>query len=85
MAKRKIIGSFPSYVAGGENPNGFTAQTANGTAHDVGDGNNESWKWGQQADGPRWNGELSSGFDLTQKPTRHSGPTPKATRNRTGE
>jgi hypothetical protein len=31
----------------GENPNGFTAQTANGTAHDVGTGYNYQYDFGR--------------------------------------
>jgi len=38
----------------GENPNGFVAQTANGTIRDGRGGDGETWRYGQ-ADGPRWN------------------------------
>ncbi len=47
---------FPSMVAGGDNPNGFTAQGAFGTARDEREGANSGWNWGQDADGSRWNG-----------------------------
>lgn len=43
-------------VGAGENPNGFTAQTANGTQHDQGNGHNQ-WGWGNRANGKRWGGD----------------------------
>jgi len=52
---------FESIIQNGENPNGFTAQTANGTAH---------WN------GTGWNKEYSSDFKMTQvqpDPTRPEG------------
>ena len=37
---------FDRLVHKGENPNGFTAQTCNGTAKDFGTGWNKQWNWG---------------------------------------
>lgn len=55
MARRKGI-DFPGMVASGENPNGFRAQTADGTEKDERGLPPQGWKWGYQADGVRWNG-----------------------------
>lgn len=47
-------------VAAGENPNGFTAQTPNGTSHAGGNGTNQrGWFWVRRADGERWNGPVN--------------------------
>jgi hypothetical protein len=45
---------FEKLIAKGENPNGFTAQTANGTAHWKGEGWNrdEPWNSPQVEPGP---------------------------------
>ena len=43
----------------GENPNGFTSQTPNGTQHVSGNGTNERpYRWHGDADGKRWNGPV---------------------------
>ena len=78
---------FPKMVGAGENPNGFTSQTANGTVHDTGGGDNQgNWRYRQQADGERWNGPQSQPFDFGgSRPTRQSGPTRRGRANRTGE
>lgn len=63
---------FADLVGGGENPNGFTAQTPNGVAHVSGVGDNQQrWGWRDKANGERWNGQ-----DLNW--AKHGG-------NRTGE
>ena len=57
MAKRKNL-NFEAMIQDGENPKGFTAQTANGTAHYKGTGWNRSRPWEQEQiseDGP-WQG-----------------------------
>lgn len=50
MAKRPVLASrrrmdFESIIQDGENPQGFTAQTANGTAHWKGSGWNKDYDW----------------------------------------
>lgn len=80
--------SFPRMVGAGENPNGFTAITPNGVAHDVGDGFNDNpWRYNQQADGERWNGPASAQMPLGMpaRNGRRGGPTPRGRGNRTGE
>ena len=44
MAKKRIS-DLESLIADGENPKGFTAQTANGTAHWKGTGWNKEYQW----------------------------------------
>ena len=44
MAKRKNL-NFEAMIQDGENPKGFTAQTANGTAHYKGTGWNKEYDW----------------------------------------
>ena len=44
MAKRRVM-DFEKLIERGENPKGFTAQTANGTAHWRGTGWNKGWDW----------------------------------------
>ena len=43
---RKI--DFEELIGSGENPQGFTAQTANGTAHATGTGWNRNRPWSQE-------------------------------------
>lgn len=48
MKKRKPGGrmmDFEAVIGEGENPRGFTAQTANGTAHWKGTGYNKDFNW----------------------------------------
>ena len=90
MGKRNVILDPLKTVGEGENPNGFTSQTANGTAHAEGRGyNQERYNWNQKADGPRWNtwpedeiapnmGQAVPGIAPGQKPKPFRG-------NRTGE
>ena len=95
--KRRPNLDFPAMVEAGENPNGFTSQTANGTAHDVGAGNNDDgWRGNLQADGPRWNGPRypesfgvgigvpASASSRNAAPKRRGGQTGEKG-NRTGE
>lgn len=77
--------SFARMVGPGENPNGLTAITPNGVAHDVGEGfNQDPWRYNRQADGERWNGSASMPMG-PQKNGRRGGPTPRGRANRTGE
>ena len=50
----RIRMDFEKMIARGENPEGFTAQTANGTAHWKGTGQNknEPWEMDQVEPGP---------------------------------
>lgn len=41
--RRKL--DFEGMIGSGENPKGFTAQTANGTAHATGTGWNKDYDW----------------------------------------
>lgn len=43
--KRAHMLDFEKLIERGENPKGFTAQTANGTAHWKGTGFNKSYDW----------------------------------------
>lgn len=80
-----------SMVAFGENPNGMTAVTPNGVAHDRGEGANHQWNFGPGINGPRWEMpppevEVLSGLPVTG--AMASGPTKRngtKARNRTGE
>jgi hypothetical protein len=45
MRTRGVKMDFEKLIARGENPNGFTAQTANGTAHWRGTGWNKEYDW----------------------------------------
>ena len=47
------LSNLSKLIAKGENPKGFTAQTANGTAKDVGTGWNRGWDWEQEQVEPR--------------------------------
>lgn len=47
-------GDFSRLLGEGENPNGFVAQTANGTIRNGRGGDGETF-WRGSADGPRWN------------------------------
>lgn len=46
MTRRSM--NFEALIEGGANPKGFTAQTANGTAHWNGTGWNENRDWEQE-------------------------------------
>lgn len=48
-------GDFAGLVAEGENPNGFVAQTANGTRRDGFADDGMTYSWGPRPDGERWN------------------------------
>lgn len=48
-------GDFAGLVAEGENPNGFVAQTANGTRRDGFADDGRTYQWGTPPDGARWN------------------------------
>ena len=37
----------------------FTAQTPNGTLHESGNGANQNWSWGPDANGARWSGRVN--------------------------
>jgi hypothetical protein len=54
MAKKNL--RFDSLIAKGENPNGMIAQTADETVRGAEGLPPQDWKYGQQADGRRWNG-----------------------------
>lgn len=51
MAKKRIS-DRESLIADGENPKGFTAQTANGTSHWKGTGWNKDYEWEMDQVGP---------------------------------
>ena len=58
MARKKSALDFEGMIGKGENPKGFTAQTANGTSKAQGSGWNKGWNYEQPEvapDGP-WNG-----------------------------
>ena len=72
---------FEKLIAKGENPNGFTAQTANGTAH---------WKGtGWNKDEPNWDrGPVDfspSPWDSSDHQVRPDATRPDGRSNRTGE
>jgi hypothetical protein len=75
---------FEKLIAKGENPNGFTAQTANGTAHWKGTGWNKdepNWGYPAVAGGPIDKAEWTSpDHQIRPGPTRPDGRS-----NRTGE
>ena len=50
MARSKFV----PLVGPGENPNGFRAQVASGTASDRGEGWNTQYHYGNPANGERW-------------------------------
>ncbi len=72
--------SFPKMVRGGENPRGFVAQTADGTASDEGGPFDAGYFGDLQADGPRWNHEQPP---FPEKPVRRNGPTSRRRGNMT--
>lgn len=70
---------FERLIARGENPNGFTAQTANGTAHWKGTGwNKDEPNWSSAPVGP-------SPWDSPDHQVRPDSTRPTGRSNRTGE
>lgn len=63
---RKNFGE--SLIAKGENPNGCIAQTADGTVRNYDALGRQEYKWGQEADGPRWNSGFSPKPDFGVAP-----------------
>lgn len=57
MPPVKLFGSLnlTGMVGRGENPNGFVAQTPNGTNINGEGSDGDDRAWGLTADGPRWN------------------------------
>jgi len=77
MAPRKKNGSidWDGIIQSGENPNGMVAQTSDSTVRNMDALGPQEYKWGQEADGPRWN----SGF--SPKPEAYAIPaTPRRKR-----
>jgi hypothetical protein len=73
--------NFPAMVRGGENVNGYRAQTANGTASDEGGPFGYDYFGDLQTSGPRWN---HSPTQMPEKAPRRSGPTRRGRGNLTG-